>query len=215
MFKIDFREQYKRVLTFNQKIGKLPSPVTQMDIYAQQRLVDEEVGEWLEELAKEHPEPNMLKELCDVFVTMSYLDFLQLMEIDEEISVDKASEVMYQVWNDEAFESLDEDSYRECAKNIKEMSNLKLMLLGAAHSLIDIKAALDEVLDNNDLKVYETISEADEQMVLLGDEAKYFVDCNTFGGRDYFCIKRIEDRKVMKALNHPKVNLAKFLGKEE
>ena len=211
MYSIDLREQYKRVIMWNQKVGKLPNPVTQLDIYSQQQLVEEEVQEWQEELVKEEKDINLLKELCDVFVVSCYLDFLQLMEVDEEVSLDLASEVMKQVWCDEVLEGMTEKTYLEYANNLKDIGSLKVVLVGTKESYIDIEGAIDEVLDNNDLKVYDTISEADEQLLLLGDDSKYFVDCNTLGGRDYFCIKRIEDRKVMKAINHPKVDLTKFV----
>lgn len=222
-YEIDLRNEYRRVVEWNLKAGKVPHEVTQKDIYNQKGLVDEEVAEFKVEMEKlfagaveEETQLNALKELCDVFVTLCYLDFLQIMEKDEYISLTTASQVMYQVFDEDYITAFSDLEAEDVFKNVNTLTNLKLAIMGICEGPeLPFSDILNAVLDNNDLKIYTSIAEADEQLTLLDNEEDYYVDTNSHAGTEYYCVKRKSDGKVMKPKDLPKVDIRKIIGLED
>lgn len=72
----------------------------------------------------------------------------------------------------------------------------------------DYTSVITAVLDNNDLKITQDASKADNWKVFNNDNG---IDCRVVETNGYYTVQRNEDNKVLKYGNFPKVDLKEFL----
>ena len=218
---LDLREQYQRVVEWNIKAGKLPDPVLPSDILFQEGLVREELDELMYEIKLADStqdadnEVECLKEFCDVFVTATYLDYLHLAAKDEMILPDVASQVMLGAYDEASVSPYENSDFFKLWEDSSNLQTFKLLTYILKYIGTPVEEILDAVLDNNDLKLFTNLSEADEQLTLLDNEEDYYIDTNSYGGTEYYCVKRKSDNKVMKPKNLPKVDIQSILDMED
>lgn len=132
------------------------------------------------------------------------LDWHKAIELQTKLLVEEATETM------EAAQYGDEKELLDGTADVFVIfAKLADMLEKAG---FDVHGAIDEVMGNNDLKVFDSFYLACEEKEKLEarDDVEYTIETSGLGG-DYFYTIRRYDNKIMKAINHPKVNLEKFL----
>lgn len=78
---------------------------------------------------------------------------------------------------------------------------------------LDYQAGIDMVLDNNDLKVTTDFAEADESRIFYESKGLgAHIQTATVDGVIWYSVHRNSDNKIMKFLDHPKVDLSPIVA---
>ena len=86
-------------------------------------------------------------------------------------------------------------------------SQLLLEMLG-----VDVVSAGEEVCKNNNLKFFTSLDEAKETAEYYDMQGQdCYVESVNYEGESLLVVKRIEDNKVMKPVNHPSPDIGAFI----
>lgn len=102
---------------------------------------------------------------------------------------------------------------------LKEFCDVFVVVIEGIHRLekagFDFEGAMQEVNDNNFLKIYNSYTEAVEVKESLEsrDDKEYFINTNYYNGVPFYVVVN-EKGKIMKKIGHPSVDLSKHLPKE-
>lgn len=108
----------------------------------------------------------------------------------------------------ETIEALEADDIME---TLDGLVDLKVVLDGAFFlSALPIEEAFDEVMDNNDLKFTTIYEEAYDALEHHGVEHFNIQEVEE-NGVIYYSVHRNSDNKICKLLDHPRVDLSRFV----
>lgn len=77
----------------------------------------------------------------------------------------------------------------------------------------DVEGAIQEVIDNNMTKVFNSFYEACESKdkLELKHDVEFFVETSMFNGLPFYTVRRMSDNKITKPINFIPVDLSKFI----
>lgn len=81
----------------------------------------------------------------------------------------------------------------------------------------DVEGAIQQVIDNNMTKVFNSFYEAVEEKEKLEvkNDVEYYVETSVFNGLPFYTVRRMDDNKIMKKVGFKAVELDKFVPKED
>ena len=119
---------------------------------------------------------------------------------------------------EEGLEVEDASQHGDYNHLLKEFCDVFVVVMEGIHRLekagFDFEGAMQEVNDNNFLKIYSSYAEAVEVKEALEsrDDKEYFINTNYHNGVPFYVVVN-EKGKIMKRVNHPAVDLSKYLPK--
>lgn len=116
---------------------------------------------------------------------------------------------------EEVDELVDAIKARDRKEAVDALADIQYVLNGAVfQSQHDHEGAMQAVCENNDLKYSASRSEAEQWAGEIEKKTgeSVHVKAGQYEGRTYYSVHRDSDSKIMKPVNHPKVDLSPFIA---